>query len=91
MSIVRRVVQPVVKRVVQPIVAFGSGNSSVVDNFDNGIHLDFANDYHYIKRPGQEAQVAPFTNLFTFTGDNKSMYRGSNGLLRASRNQRTSY
>lgn len=86
MSIVRRVVQPVVRRVVQPIIAVGSGNASNVSNFDNGIHLDFANDYHYIKVPGQEARVDSFTNLFTFTGDNKSMYRGSNGLLRASRN-----
>lgn len=57
---------------------------SLDEAFYDGIHLDFRRGRHYIKVPGGAATVAPFTTLFTFTGDNKSMYRGQNGLLTAS-------
>lgn len=92
MSLLRRLLQRPVKqfperlvqRVVRESTALGGLAGQLGQGFDNGIHLDFANDFHYIKSPGQDPQIAPFTSLFTFTGDNLSMYRGANGLLRAS-------
>lgn len=58
------------------------------EGLQDGIHLDFAAyggaGFHYVKVPAGAATVAPFTSLFTFTGDNKSMYRNSAGLLVAS-------
>lgn len=52
------------------------------DPFANdGIHLDFVSGQHYIKAPGADPTVAPFTSLFTFTGDNLSKYRAQSGLL----------
>lgn len=89
MSVVQRVLRrPVnqfpernIRRVLQQSTGlfgqFGQG-------FENGIHLDFANDFHYLKVAGQDPRIAPFTSLFTFTGDALSLYRGSNGNLRAS-------
>lgn len=49
--------------------------------FDEGIHLNFNTGKHYVKGRGAPAQVAPFTSLFTFTGDALSYYRGAAGLL----------
>lgn len=49
--------------------------------FYDGIHLDFRSARHYVKPVGGSPTVAPFTDLFTFTGDNKSYYRGASGLL----------
>lgn len=49
--------------------------------FQDGIHLDFKRDFHYVKEQGGKVTRAPFTSLFTFTGDNQSKYRGGNGLL----------
>ena len=51
------------------------------NEYHDGISLDFRRNQFYVKAPGRPAQVAPFTSLFTFTGDNRSMYRGASGLL----------
>lgn len=49
--------------------------------FDEGVHLNFKTGKHYVKARGAPAQVAPFTSLFSFTGDALSYYRGAAGLL----------
>ena len=49
--------------------------------FDEGVHLNFKTGKHYVKSRGAPAQVAPFTSLFSFTGDALSYYRGAAGLL----------
>jgi hypothetical protein len=50
----------------------------------DGISLNFCNNNFYVKAPGSPARRDAFTNLFTFTGDNKSYYRAQSGLLVAS-------
>jgi hypothetical protein len=92
MSVVRRVLKRVtsqfpeklLKRVLRESSALGGLAGQLPQGFENGIHLDFANDFHYIKSAGNDPSILPFTSLFTFTGGNQSMYRGSNGLLKAS-------
>ena len=49
--------------------------------YDEGVHLNFKTGKHYVKGRGAPAQVAPFTSLFTFTGDALSYYRAASGLL----------
>lgn len=49
--------------------------------FDEGVHLNFKTGKLYVKARGAPAQVAPFTSLFSFTGDALSYYRGAAGLL----------
>lgn len=89
MSLLQRLLKRPTKQFPERLVQRPLRESSVLaglagqfgQGFDNGIHLDFANDFHYIKSAGNDPTIAPFTSLFTFTGDNKSMYRGKNGLL----------
>lgn len=49
-----------------------------------GIHLDFTRDLHYARSAAGLTVTRGFSNLFTFTGDNKSYYMGPSGLLVAS-------
>lgn len=46
-----------------------------------GIHLDFTRDLHYARSATGLTVTRGFSNLFTFTGDNKSYYMGPAGLL----------
>lgn len=67
--------------IVSPVTGLVRPQIDVVHRLNDGIHLDFARGIHYVKVPGKAATVAPFTSLFTFTGDNKSYFRGTSGLL----------
>ncbi len=53
-------------------------------NYRTGIHLDFTRDLHYARSVTTGAITRGLTTLFTFTGDNKSYYRGVGNLLVAS-------
>jgi len=88
MSVLKRVVKRIVSQPPERI------NNRIVDEFsavpglgleyENGIHLDFRQgltDGHYIKIPGNDPVISPFSTLFTFTGDNLSYYMDSAGLL----------
>lgn len=52
-----------------------------VDAFQDGIHLDFVNNYHYTKAPGAAPNVAPLTSLFTFTRAGTATFLGRSGLI----------
>jgi hypothetical protein len=57
-----------------------------VRDFEDGIHYDASvnaggGGFMSTKVPGAAARVGALTDFFTFTGDNKSYYRGSAGLL----------
>lgn len=52
-----------------------------VDAFQDGIHLDFVNNYHYTKAPGAAPNVAPLTSLFTFTRNGPATFLGRSGLI----------
>jgi hypothetical protein len=49
--------------------------------YHDGISLDFVADRYYTKAPGASPVAGSFESLFTFTGDNLSMYLGPSGLL----------
>lgn len=83
MAVLKRAVQRVVKlnssqQVNNRVVFPGDGGVG----YENGIHIDFETGLFYTKAPGQDANVKTrIQDLFTFTGDNKSKYLGSAGLL----------
>lgn len=76
MSLIRPNILSPIEGQIKP--GLGSGVGSL---FYDGIHLDFVRNRFYTKAPGAVPTIAPFTTIFTFTGDNKSYYRGSAGLL----------
>jgi hypothetical protein len=75
-------VRSAIRGQVRSAVRAGGPQSGAFDQaFYDGIHLDFRRNRHYVKAPGAVPTIAPFTTLFTFTGDNLSKYRGATGLL----------
>lgn len=72
--------RPLTRRLERPMT-LGLPSRLRRNVYEDGIHLDFVRNRHYIKAPGRPAQEAPLTSLFSFTGDNQSRYRGAAGLL----------
>src|SRR3972149_3393455 len=81
MPVTNKLSQPLTRRLMRPGMLAGRAMRGGGADYEDGIHLDFVHDFHYVKVPGRPPIVADFESLFNFTGDNLSYYRGANGLL----------
>jgi hypothetical protein len=81
MSIASPITQRVVTQQLRSDVAFHAESNDGVYG-ENGIHVNFETGAFYTKIAGSDSVVYNrIQDMFTFTGGNQSMYRGSAGLL----------
>jgi len=60
---------------------YGTTTSGYPASVHDGISFNAASGRVIVKAPGASPTVGTLTSLFTFTGGNQSLYRGSGGLL----------